>query len=147
MKYEFISTTLDEIELKYKDKSFKFKRDLNIIKEMQLITKNARVKMIKELSSQGISLKDLVIERKENGKTYYDNTNKDELETTYQNEAVMEFFDNKCLEIFNMDLTTLVTDIGLTTEEEISKFSEEFTNIITGNIIPKRRESDTPKNT
>ena len=47
MKYEFISTTLDEIELKYKDKSFKFKRDLNIIKEMQLITKNARVKMIK----------------------------------------------------------------------------------------------------
>ena len=98
--------------------------------------------MIKELSSQGISLKDLVIEKKEGNKTLYDNTNKEELEQAYQNEATMEFFDKKCNELFGMNLTSLISDIGLTEENEISGFSETFVNILTGNTIPKRKESD-----
>lgn len=142
MKYEFKSIGTDEIELTYKDKSFKFKRDVNLIREMQNIVKEARLKMIKDLSSQGISLKDLVIERHENNKTYYDNTNKEEMEQVYQNDATMEFFDKKCKEYFDNDLASLITDIGLTEEEEITNFSSEFVNILTGNTIPKRRESD-----
>lgn len=142
MKYEFIQTGTDDIELTYKDKSFKFKRDVNLVRQMQSIVKDARLKMIKELSSQGISLKDLVIEKKEGSKTFYDNTNKEELEQAYQNEATMEFFDKKCNELFGMDLTSLISDIGLTEETEISGFSETFVNILTGNTIPKRRESD-----
>lgn len=141
MKYEFIQTGTDDIELKYKDKSFKFKRDVNLIREMQNIIKEARLKMIKDLSSQGISLKDLVIERHEGNKTYYDNTNKEEMEQVYQNEATMEFFNNKCMKFFGNDLLGLITDIGLA-EEEISIFSEELVNVLTGNVIPKRRESD-----
>lgn len=141
MKYEFVLIGTDDIELRYKDKSFKFKRDINLIREMQSVIKNARLKMIKELSSQGISLKDLVIERKEGNKTFYDNSNKEEMEQVYQNEATLEFFDNKCRELFNNDLTGLIADIGLE-NEEISKFSEEFINILTGNTIPKRKESD-----
>lgn len=142
MKYEFIQTGTDDIELKYKDKSFKFKRDVNLIREMQNIIKEARLKMIKDLSSQGISLKDLVIERHEGNKTYYDNTNKEEMEQVYQNEATMDFFNNKCMEFFGNDLSGLILDIGLTEEEEITNFSSEFVNILTGNVIPKRRESD-----
>lgn len=141
MKYEFIQTGTDDIELKYKDKSFTFKRDISLIREMQNIIKEARLKMIKDLSSQGISLKDLVIERHEGNKTYYDNTNKEEMETVYQNEATMQFFDSKCKELFNNDLVGLITDIGLE-EEEISVFSEELVNVLTGNVIPKRRESE-----
>lgn len=142
MKYEFKHIGIDDIELTYKDKSFKFKRDVNLIREMQNIVKEARLKMIKDLSSQGISLKDLIIERHEGNKTYYDNTNKEEMEQVYQNEATMEFFDRKCREYFNNDLASLINDIGLTEEQEISGFSEELVNILTGNIIPKRRESD-----
>lgn len=142
MKYEFVSTGIDDIELRYKDKTFKFKRDVNLVREMQSIVKNARLKMIKELSSQGVSLKDLVIEKKEGSKTFYDNTNKEELEQTYQNEATLEFFDKKCVEYFKNDLASLINDIGLTEEEEITNFSSEFVNILTGNTIPKRRESD-----
>lgn len=142
MKYEFKHIGIDDIELTYKDKSFKFKRDINLIREMQNIVKEARLKMIKDLSSQGISLKDLIIERHEGNKTYYDNTNKEEMEQVYQNEATMEFFDRKCREYFNNDLASLINDIGLTEEQEISGFSEELVNILTGNIIPKRRESD-----
>lgn len=142
MKYEFRTVGTDDIELTYKDKNFKFKRDVNLVREMQSIVKEARLKMIKELSSQGISLKDLVIEKKEGNKTYYDNTNKEELEQTYQNEATLEFFDNKCKQLFDNDLASLITDIGLETEEEISGFSTDFVNVLTGNTIPKRRESD-----
>ena len=142
MKYEFLQNGIDNIELKYKDKLFTFKRDVNLIREMQSIIKEARLKMIKDLSTQGISLKDLIIERHEGNKTYYDNTNKEEMEQVYQNEATMEFFDKKCLEYFNNDLTGLINDIGLTEEEEITNFSTELVNILTGNVIPKRRESD-----
>lgn len=142
MKYEFKHIGIDDIELTYKDKSFTFKRDINLIREMQNIVKEARLKMIKDLSSQGISLKDLIIERHEGNKTYYDNTNKEEMEQVYQNEATMEFFDRKCKEYFDNDLASLINDIGLTEEQEISGFSEELVNILTGNIIPKRRESD-----
>ena len=141
MKYEFIQTGIDDIELRYKDKVFKFKRDVNLVKEMQSIIVNARLKMIQDLSKQGISLKDLVIEKKDGSKTFYDNTNKEELEQTYQNNATLEFFDKKCKDLFENDLTSLIADIGLETEEEISGFSSEFVNILTGNTIPKRKES------
>lgn len=142
MKYEFKTIGTDDIELTYKDKSFTFKRDVNLIREMQNIVKEARLKMIKDLSSQGISLKDLVIERHEGNKTFFDNTNKEEMEQVYQNEATMEFFDNKCKEYFNNDLASLITDIGLTEEDEITNFSSEFVNVLTGYVIPKRKESD-----
>lgn len=142
MKYEFKQVGTDDIELTYKDKSFTFKRDVNLVREMQNIVKEARLKMIKDLSSQGISLKDLIIERHEGNKTYYDNTNKEEMEQVYQNDATMEFFDRKCKEYFNNDLASLIVDIGLTEEQEITGFSSDFVNILTGNTIPKRRESD-----
>lgn len=142
MKYEFKQVGTDDIELTYKDKSFTFKRDVNLVREMQNIVKEARLKMIKDLSSQGVSLKDLIIERHEGNKTYYDNTNKEEMEQVYQNDATMEFFDRKCKEYFNNDLASLIVDIGLTEEQEITGFSSDFVNILTGNTIPKRRESD-----
>lgn len=142
MKYEFKQVGTDDIELTYKDKSFTFKRDVNLVREMQNIVKEARLKMIKDLSSQGVSLKDLIIERHEGNKTYYDNTNKEEMEQVYQNDATMEFFDRKCKEYFNNDLASLIVDIGLTEEQEITGFSSDFVNVLTGNTIPKRRESD-----
>lgn len=142
MKYEFKQIGTDDIELTYKDKSFTFKRDVNLVREMQNIVKEARLKMIKDLSSQGVSLKDLIIERHEGNKTYYDNTNKEEMEQVYQNDATMEFFDRKCKEYFNNDLASLIVDIGLTEEQEITGFSSDFVNVLTGNTIPKRRESD-----
>ena len=53
--------------------------------------------MLKDLAKEGISLKDFTIEQKKNGKTYFDSTNKQELENTY--------IQNKMLEIFQ---TTLI---------------------------------------
>ena len=58
----------------------------------------------------------------------------DELEKIYQEKITLEFYNNKCTELFNMDLPTLMQDIGLATEEEGSKFANDFLTYLSGNI-------------
>lgn len=133
MKYNF-SIEDDIVCLKYKDKEFKFKVNVKLISEMQGIVMEARKKIIQDLAEKGQSVKNLVIETKKDGKTYYDNSNKEELERVYQEELTIEFFNNKCLEFFGMDLATLMTDIGLSTEEDGSRFSQDLISYMSGNI-------------
>ena len=137
MKYEFIKVDEDTTKLKYKDKEFEFKRNVKLVSEMQSLVMKARIKMIQDFAKEGQSIKELVIEKKINGKTYYDNSNKDELEKIYQEQMTLEYFNDKCKEIFNMDLQTLIEDIGLVTEEEGAKFSQEFLNCLAG-ITPTK---------
>lgn len=136
MKYTF-SVEEDVVSLKYKDKEFTFKTNVKLISEMQGLVMEARKRMIQEFAKTGQSIKDLTIETKENGKTYYDNTNKIELEKIYQEELTIEFFNKKCEELFGMDLAGLMLDIGLETEDEGSKFSNDLITYMSGNIPSK----------
>lgn len=133
MKYKF-SIEDDVVKLSYKEKEFSFKVNIKLISEMQGLIMEARKRMLMDFAKTGHSIKDLTIEKKENGKTYYDNTNKAELERVYQEELMVEFFNNKCIEYFNMDLATLMTDIGLQSEEESTKFSQDLITYMSGNI-------------
>lgn len=133
MKYQFIKVDEDTTKLKYKDKEFEIKRNVKLVSEIQALVMKSRIKMIQDFAKQGISIKDLTIETKENGKTYYDNSNKAELEKIYQEQATLEYFNNKYQELFGMDMATLIQDIGLTTEDEVAKFSEELVKQINGN--------------
>ena len=137
MKYEFIQVDEDTSKLKYKDKEFEFKRTVSLVAEMQSLIMKSRIKAIQDLAKQGQSIKDLTIERKENGKTYYDNSNRKELEAIYQQQAILEFFDNKCIEISNMSLSELMSDIGIIEENESEKFAQEFMQYLSGNIPSK----------
>lgn len=133
MKYKF-SIEDDIVKLAYKDKEFTFKVNVKLISEMQSLIMEARKRMLIDVSKTGQSIKDLTIETKKDGKTYYDNSNKEELERIYQEEVMIEFFNNKCIEYFNMDLATLMTDIGLSTEDEGAKFSNDLITYMSGNI-------------
>lgn len=133
MKYKF-SCENDDITLKYKDKEFTFKRDVKLISQLQGLVMEARQRMIEDYAEKGKSIKSLTIETKKDGKTYYDNSNKNELEKIYQEKITLEFYNNKCTELFNMDLPTLMQDIGLATEEEGSKFANDFLTYLSGNI-------------
>lgn len=139
MKYTFTSED-DNVCLKYKDKEFNFKVNVKLISEMQGIVMEARKRLIQEFAKTGQSIKDLTIETKENGKTYYDNTNKLELERIYQEELTIEFFNKKCESYFGMDLATLMLDIGLETEDEGAKFSNDLIAYMSGNI-PSRKST------
>lgn len=139
MKYTFTSED-DNVCLKYKDREFNFKVNVKLISEMQGIVMEARKRLIQEFAKSGQSIKDLTIETKENGKTYYDNTNKLELEKIYQEEITIEFFNKKCELYFGMDLATLMLDIGLETEDEGAKFSNDLIAYMSGNI-PSRKST------
>ena len=133
MKYKFSSEN-DVIKLTYKDKEFTFKRNVKLISEMQGLIMEARKRMIEDFAEKGKSIKNLTIETKKDGKTYYDNSNKNELEKIYQEQVTLEFYNNKCIELFGMDLTNLMQDIGLSTEDEGSKFANDFLTYLSGNI-------------
>lgn len=133
MKYNF-SCENDNVTLKYKDKEFTFKRDVKLISELQGLVMEARQRMIEDYAEKGKSIKSLTIETKKDGKTYYDNSNKNELEKIYQEKVTIEFYNNKCTELFDMDLPTLMQDIGLTTEDEGSKFANDLLTNLSGNI-------------
>ena len=106
---------------------------------MQKATKTARIKMLKDLSAEGMSLKQFTIEEKKNGKTYSDNTNKVELENAYINDEVANVFNKICEKNFGLDLISLINDIGLE-EGEIEEFSQELANALLGKTPSLKKE-------
>ena len=131
-KYEIIKNGTDDYTLKYKDKEINFNTNVGIVKKIQEVQKNARVKLIMNLTKEGISIKDLVKEEKKDGKTYYDNSNKEELEKIYIEQEMGEVFQNEIEKMMGMPLTTLLEEIGLTEEKEIEDFSSELGKVMVG---------------
>ena len=135
MKYEFLKKDEDITILKYKEKEFEIKKDVRLMKDFQDLNNRARKRMIFDLAKDGISIKQLTIETKKDGKTYYDNSNAKAMEETYVNEISLELFNELSNRYFKMDLTTLIQDIGLTEENEETKFSEDFLQALLGQKI------------
>lgn len=131
MKYEFVKIDEDTTELKYKDKVLTIRRDVELMKKLQSVNAKAKTKMMIELSKQGITKKDLVIEKKKGNKTYYDNSNLLEIEEQYINEASLEIIDKVCEDMFKMSLTDLILDIELD-ETNTEEFGMKLISILTG---------------
>ncbi len=144
MKYSFTSIDTDITELTYKDKRFEIHKDVDLMKRMQSIPIKARTAMMLDLSKKGITKKDLVIERKEGNKTYYDNSNLLEVEEAYTNQASVDIIDELCQKYFNMGLAELITDIGLG-ENETEKFGVDLMSAFSGikkDDFPRNQEEE-----
>ena len=139
MKYQIIKNDLDDYTLSYKDKVFNYKSDVELTSKLQEAPKKARIKMIKDLANEGISLKKFTIEEKKDGKTYYDNTNKNELERTYIGGAMLEVIDETCKKNFNLTFGELMAEIGLETQEEQDKFAGELGSSLMGKFPSSKR--------
>lgn len=140
MKYEFIKIDSDTTELRYKDKVFSIKKDIDLEKRIQEAIPRARILMNAELSKMGMTKKDLVIERHEGNKTYYDNTNIMDAEEQFQAIATMQVFDEIVSKYTNMTLAELMQDIGLDVNEankENEQFGLDLTNAFTGREVSK----------
>ena len=131
-KYEIIKNGMDDYSLKYKDKEIKFHTNVGIVKKVQEVQKSARVKLIMDLAKEGISIKELVKEQKKDGKTYYDNSNKEELEKIYINKEIGEVFQTEIEKMMGMPLTKLLEEIDLTETKEIEEFSTEIGKVMVG---------------
>lgn len=141
MKYEFIKLDEDNIILKYKNKELPFKVNIKLISEMQKVIMESRMKMIEDFAEKGKSIGTLTIEIKKDGKTYYDNSNKIAMEQIYQEQEYLKFFNNKCKELFNMDLQTLIDDIGLN-DEEAEIFGKDLTKNLSGKTPISKRSKE-----
>ena len=130
MKYTFTKIDDDTTELNYKGKSFQFKRDIDLQKRIQEAIPRARILMSKDLAKMGLTKKDLIIERHEGNKTYYDNSNIMDAEEQYQAIATMEVFDEILIKYTKMSLNELITDIDLT-DKEVESFSFDLTTALT----------------
>lgn len=137
-KYEFIKQDEDTTILKYKDKSFEIKKDVELQKEIESVNKNARVKMMVDLTKQGITSNDLVVIRKEGSKTYEDKSNLIQLEQSYMQEASIDLFQSLSERYFGMKLEDLIKDIGLE-DEEASKFGNDFAYALAGKSSPSQK--------
>lgn len=134
-KYDFIKKDEDITILKYKEKEFEIKKDVRLMKDFQDLNNRARKRMIEDYAEKGKSIKSLTIEIKKDGKTYYDNSNAKAMEETYVNEVSLELFDELSQRYFKMGLADLIQDIGLTEENEVTKFSEDFIQSLLGKKI------------
>lgn len=137
MKYEFIEKDIDTTILKYKDKEYEIKRDVELISKLQNVNNKARTKMLIELTKQGITKDDLVITTKKNGKTYVDNSNLNALEKYYTDAETLNLMNDISKSNFNMDLSQLVLDIGLNPEES-NEFGIKLGEAIAGKKSPSK---------
>lgn len=133
-KFEFIRNGIDDYTLKYKDKEIRFNSKVEFIKELQEVQKNARNKMVADLIKQGMSVQDLIIKKVEGAKTIEDHSNKDYIEQGYIQEEQAKVLDNICKKLFNMDVSTLILDIGFSDEKDIEVFYKEFGDILAGSV-------------
>lgn len=131
MKYKFEVIDNDTTKLIYKDKEFKIKRNINLLKRTQEVYFKARTKMMVDLTKQGITKKDLIIEKKENGKTYYDDTNIREIENNYIEMENLEIYNSIAEDYTGMSWIELIEDIGLE-ESDIEEFAFNFAKSLQG---------------
>lgn len=143
MNYEFIKNGLDDYTLKYTDKDNKpveipFKRTIEMATKVQAITSNARIKMFKELTKQGMTKDDLII-RRDDGKGHitYDETNYIEFEKKYLEEETALTMNEIMEDCFKMNMIDLFTSMGIDlnsndpiTIKKVSMFSNKFGMII-----------------
>lgn len=135
MKYQFIEKDEDTTILKYQDKEFEIKRDVELQTKVQSVHSKARTKMFIELTKQGIKKEDLIIKEIKNGKTYEDNSNLQEVEKGYVEIETLNLMDEISKKYTNMTFSELIIDIGLSENnyEEIENFTKDFTLAIRGN--------------
>ena len=129
--YEFIGVDKDTTKLKYKDKEFLIKRDVGLLKDLQSINVKAKRRMVMELAKEGLTTKDLVIEKDINGKKIMDNSNLTEMENSYVQQESLNVFDNLVNKFCGMSIAELIMDIGILDEKQSEEFGNKLINAFT----------------
>ena len=142
MKYEFIKKDIDTTILKYKDKEFEFKSTVELTSKIQGYIQQSRLKMIRDLAKEGMTIEDLIVVKEKDGKTYRDETNRLALEKQYEDNAVNDVINEICEKTFKMKLADLIMDIGIIEEKEAIVFTGELFNKLLGKSPSGEKRQD-----
>ena len=132
MKWTIRKEGIDNYFLEYKDKILPFHSNVGMVNELQGAIKKARLRLIKELKDQGMSLSDLTTKKEENGKVIYDSTDRQYIEEVYINEEYQKALEKIIQDSFGMSYLDLLNDIGIETEEESKDFFGEIGQCLVG---------------
>lgn len=135
MKYEFIKVDDDNIILKYKDKEFNIKKDIDLLKRLGSIQQKAKIKMMADLKKDGLTVSDLEVERHEGNKTIIDKSNLTNLEKDYLDIVANEILNEITLKYTNMALLDIFKDMDLT-DTESEKFVYDLLFALKGELSP-----------
>ena len=132
MKWNIRKEGIDNYFLEYKDKMLPFKSNVGLVNDLQGSIKKARLRMVKELSEMGMSVNDLTKITSADGKTIYDNSNKQFIEESYINEENQKVLEDIIKKMFGMSFEELMVDIGIETPEEAQELAGEIGNCLIG---------------
>lgn len=145
MEYSFKYISTDCYELHYVDKNNQetvkpFKRTVEMAQKLQGIYASARLKMYKDLTKQGITKKDLIIEIKNNdGSISYDESNFREYEEEYTKQEGALILTEIINDCFGMQIADLIEDMGIdpysndiNDVQQVALFSQKLTMILRG---------------
>ena len=139
MKYEFFKVDDDNITLKYKDKEFNIKKDIDLLKKLGSIQQKAKIKMMADLKKDGLTVSDLEVERHEGNKTIIDKSNLTNLEKDYLDIVASEMLNEITLKYTNMGLVEIFNDIGLNDDESV-KFAYDLLFALKGELSPSGKK-------
>lgn len=140
--YEIIKNGTDDYVLKYKEKELKFKSDIENIERLQSINEKATEELIFRLAEKGKTIQDITVKRIANGKTYYDNSNKNELLNVYKEQIIVNVISDICVSQFNMTLNDLLVDVGLTDEQDVLQFAQDLSSAFAGKFPSKEKNEN-----
>lgn len=132
--YEFIKIDDDTTELKYKEKTFTFKKDVELLSSVQNINFRAKARMMSELKKMNMSADDLVLVKVEGNKRYEDKSNLIELEEYCLSVEAELIYDEILKKFCGMTLAQIIKDIGIdiTNKDEILEFTNQINQAIVG---------------
>lgn len=143
MKYKFTKIDDDTTELSYKDKKFIIKKDVELLSKMESLPRRARIKMGSDLAKDGMTFKDLEVEKKEGNKTYIDKSTLIETERMYQDLIANEIFSEITQKYTNMSFIELLEDIEINVSElggdERDQFIKEFLQSLRADNSPSEK--------
>lgn len=132
MKWTIRKEGIDNYFLEYKDKILPFHSNVGMVNDLQGAIKKARLRLIKELKDQGMSLSDLTTKKEENGKVIYDTSDRQYIEEVYINEEYQKALEKIIQDSFGMSYLDLLNDIGIETEEESTALFGEIGECLIG---------------
>jgi hypothetical protein len=132
--YKFIKIDDDTTELKYKEKTFTFKKDVELLSSVQNINFRAKARMMSELKKMNMSADDLVLVKVEGNRRYEDKSNLIELEQYCLSVEAELIYDEILKKFCGMTLAEIIKDIGIdiTNKDEILEFTNQVNEAIVG---------------
>ena len=132
--YKFIKIDDDTTELKYKEKTFTFKKDVELLSNVQNINFRAKARMMSELKKMNMSADDLVLVKVEGNKRYEDKSNLIELEQYCLGVETELIYDEILKKFCGMTLAQIIVDIGIdiTNKDDIVQFTNKVNKAIVG---------------